>query len=390
MSIEKQAFRYTSVPVFFSFLCMGFGDAVGPFVGLAKEEFQLSNFMAGLIAFFGFIMFGLLSIPMSIYQDKKSKKFILFLGLIIAFIGLIIPVIGGLNSLGLLLITVLLLGTGATILQVAGNPIMRDVSPEGKYSQNLSLGQFVKAIGSLSGAVIPPIAVAYFDKDWKILFPIYSSIILITIILLSLSKIKEKKYEDTVPASMKSCFQLLFKNRYVLMMVSGIFLYVGAEVSVSQGVPLYFEEQFGINISEKGLLGTGIFFTFLMIGRFLGGVILNWVSPKKFLIATAITGILGVLGLFSGIQAIAITAVVIMGLGFANVFPLIFSITVDKIPQRTNELSGLMVTAIVGGAIVPLLMNGIADISSVLVGFVIPLCCLVYVLYVGLKNLISV
>lgn len=174
------------------------------------------------------------------------------------------------------------------------------------------------------------------------------------------------------------------------MMVSGIFLYVGAEVSVSQGVPLYFEEQFGINISEKGLLGTGIFFTFLMIGRFLGGVILNWVSPKKFLIATAITGILGVLGLFSGIQAIAITAVVIMGLGFANVFPLIFSITVDKIPQRTNELSGLMVTAIVGGAIVPLLMNGIADISSVLVGFVIPLCCLVYVLYVGLKNLISV
>ena len=128
-----------TLPVFLAFLCMCFGDAVGPFVGLAKEEFDLSNTMAQLIPFVGFLMFGILSVPMGIYQDKRGKKFILLLGLAVALLGLIIPVFGGLNSYGLFLLTILLLGAGAAILQVAGNPIMRDVSPEGKYSRNLSL-----------------------------------------------------------------------------------------------------------------------------------------------------------------------------------------------------------------------------------------------------------
>ncbi|MBI4645258.1 MAG: MFS transporter, partial [Bacteroidia bacterium] len=141
-------------PILLAFLCMGFGDAVGPFVGLAKEEFVLSNFEAQLIAFIGFIMFGILSVPMGLFQDRKGKKIVLLLGLIIALLGLIIPVFG-LSHYTLFLLTVLLLGAGASILQVAGNPIMRDVSAPGKYSRNLSIGQFIKAIGSLSGSLIP-------------------------------------------------------------------------------------------------------------------------------------------------------------------------------------------------------------------------------------------
>ena len=74
-----------TLPIFFVFLCMGFGDVVGPLVSLVKESFALSNFLAQLLSFSGFIMFGILSIPMGVFQDKKGKKFILLLGLIIAF-----------------------------------------------------------------------------------------------------------------------------------------------------------------------------------------------------------------------------------------------------------------------------------------------------------------
>ena len=76
--------RLRTLPVFLAFLAMGFADAVGPFVSLAKNEFQLSNTVASLIPFVGFSMFGLLSIPMGVFQDKRGKKFVLMLGLVVA------------------------------------------------------------------------------------------------------------------------------------------------------------------------------------------------------------------------------------------------------------------------------------------------------------------
>ncbi|MGB4329061.1 MAG: MFS transporter, partial [Tenuifilum sp.] len=178
--------------ILLAFLCMGFGDAVGPFVGLAKEQFALSNFEAQLIAFMGFIMFGLLSVPMGLVQDRTGKKFVLMLGLSIALVGLVLPLFG-LSSYALFLLTILLLGAGAAILQVAGNPIMRDVSEPGKYSRNLSFGQFIKAIGSLSGSLIPFAAAKWMGMDWKVLFPIYVASLLITLIIIAFTRIQEVK-----------------------------------------------------------------------------------------------------------------------------------------------------------------------------------------------------
>ncbi|MHB1685850.1 MAG: MFS transporter [Ignavibacteriaceae bacterium] len=376
--------KIKTYPVFLAFLAMGFGDAVGPFVGLAKDEFSLSNTMAFLIPFMGFIMFGLLSVPMGVYQAKKGKKFILLIGLFVMLFGISIPFFG-LSSFSLLLITVLLLGAGATILQVAGNPIMRDVSDKGKYSRNLSLAQFVKAIGSLSGPVIPAIAAAFFGADWKILFPIYAVALVVTIISVFTLKVEDKKFSEKDPVTLGSCLALL-KNGYVFMMVAAIFLYVGAEVCMSSGIPIYLQSKFGIKIEKLGILGTGIFFTTLMIGRFLGGIILNWISPRKFFITTVVVSLVALLGLFTGSAAVVVASVILIGLGFANIFPLVFSITVDSMPQKTNELSGLMVTAIVGGAFIPPIMGFVADKTSVEFGFIVPLVALLYIGWTSLKN----
>ncbi|MCD4697639.1 MAG: MFS transporter [Bacteroidales bacterium] len=386
MSTKKNTSLKSSLPIFLAFLCMGFGDAVGPFVGLAKSEFNLSNTFAQLIPFTGFLMFGLLSVPMGIYQDKKGKKFILMLGLVLALIGLVIPAYKGLSTYGNFLITILLLGAGATILQVAGNPIMRDVSPEGKYARNLSLGQFVKAIGSLTGPLIPVIAARWYGVSWEVIFPIYSAALILTIIILSFTKIEKKKVKTETPATFRSCFALL-KNPFVLLMVAGIFVYVGAEVSMSSGIPLYLEAKFGIDIKTLGVAGSGFFFIAIMAGRFLGSVILNWIKAEIFLIITALVSVVAILGLFVDNQVIAVISIFVTGLGFANIFPLIFSITVDKIPDRANELSGLMVTAIVGGAFLPLLMGLIADVISVEWGFVIPLLAIVYVFIIAFRTI---
>ena len=374
-----------STPIFLAFLVMGFGDVSGPLTSQLQTDFSLSNFQAGLVTFMGFIMFGLLSIPMGLYQDRKGRKHVLQLGLLAALIGMILPIIGNYESFILILGGLLFMGTGATLLQVAGNPIMRDVSPEGKYSRNLSFGQFVKAIGSLSGSLIPILAARYWGLDWKILFPIYGSVILLVVIILLATRIEEKAEKDK-PATLASCFGLL-KNPYILLMVIGIFLYVGSEVSMSAKLPNYLEVKFDYDIKEKGLFGTLFFFISLMTGRFLGGVILNWLSPRKFLIITSILSIAAIGGLYLAPgQFIAFLFIFLVGFGFANIFPLIFSITVDALPERSNEISGLMITAIIGGAIVPVLFGKVADMFGLMAGFIVPGLCMVYILLIATRT----
>ena len=374
-----------STPIFLAFLVMGFGDVSGPLTSQLQTDFSLNNFQAGLVTFMAFIMFGLLSIPMGLYQDRKGRKHVLLLGLFAALIGMILPILGNYESFPLILGGLLFLGTGATLLQVAGNPIMRDVSPEGKYSRNLSFGQFVKAIGSLSGSLIPILAARYWGLDWKILFPIYGGVMLVVVVILLFTKIEEQAISEK-PATLKSCLGLL-KNPYVLLMVIGIFLYVGSEVSMSAKLPNFLEAKFDYDIKEKGLFGTLFFFISLMTGRFLGGVILNWLSPKKFLISTSILAIAGIAGLFvvPG-QVLAFVFIFIIGLGFANIFPLIFSMTVDAMPERSNEISGLMITAIIGGAFVPILFGVVADMFVLMAGFAVPLLCMVYILYIASRT----
>ncbi len=373
---------------------MGFGDVVGPLVSLVKESFEVSNFVASLMTTSGFIMFGILSIPLGVFQDKKGKKFILSMGLLIALIGLVIPILFGMfgsttsmesdsfTKLYALFASIFLLGAGATTLQVAGNPIMRDVSEEGKYSSNLSLAQSIKAIGSSLGFLVPPAVAVWFGLDWTILFPMFAVILLITLLWVNALKIQKKKSQDVAPATLTSSLKLL-GNPFVLFMVLGIFLYVGAEVSMSAQIPILMDKVYAIK--EFGLwMAWGLFFLPIFLGRLVGAFILRKIKAGKFLIYTVLLSVLGMLLLFFGSQYFAFTGIIMIGLGFANIFPLIFSITVDTMPDRANELSGLMVTAIVGGALIPPITGAVADIN-VQLGFLVPAACILYLLILALK-----
>jgi MFS transporter, FHS family, L-fucose permease len=363
---------------------MGFGDAVGPFVGLARDEFRLSNFAAQLIPFSGFLMFGVLSVPVGVFQDRRGKKFVLLAGLTVMLAGLLIPTLFGLSTFPVFLVTILLLGAGATILQVSGNPMMRDVSPEGKFARNLSLGQFVKAIGSLSGPLIPVIAARAAGASWTVIFPVYSLALLVALAAVMLLKARQSPPAAHTPATIASCLALL-SRRTVAIMVFAVFLYVGAEVSVSSSIPLYLKDRFGVDIASAGLLGTGLFFLALTLGRFSGGVILNWVAPRAFLCISCAAAVLSLLGMFVPRPAVVITSFFLAGLGFANIFPLIFSMVIDRLPAQANALSGLMVMAIAGGAVLPPIMGLLADdLASVRAAFLVPLAAILYISWAAL------
>lgn len=386
-----------TLPVYLIFLSMGMIDAVGPMVSLARGSFIISITMATLLPFLGYLMYGMLSIPIGVLQDKKGKIFILNLGLTIAFTGLLIPILSGMYGRMVvdgsnlfqfykILMAILLLGAGGSILQVSGNPFIRDISEEGHYSKNLSFAQSFITVGSSMGFLLPSIMFHAFGLDWSILFPVYAGIVLTAFIWLNLAKVKESKKIIDHHASLKSCIRLL-KNGYVFAMVFGVFIYCGIEIAMSSHVPILLSDKFMISLERKGLLiSWSLFYLPIFLGRFFGSFILARIAPKHLLLITALVALLGVLMVFSNSLTMVLIGVLLVGLGFANVFPLIFSITIDNMPQHTNELSGLMVSSIAGGAFIPLIMGMVADATSISIAFVVPLLCIFYLIFVGIIN----
>jgi fucose permease len=292
------------------------------------------------------------------------------------------------------------MGAGAAILQVSGQPIMRDVSPDGKFSRNLSFAQSVKAVGTLSTSLIifligtklmqyswftvSAVDGSLYNAGFRILFPVFAVILLITLIFIFPLKVRGKTDESATPATVSSCFNAL-KTPFIACMVIGIFLYCGAEASLFNRIPGLLEQA---GYENNNIAGNIVLILALVVGRFGGGMILNRMKPVVFLILTSILAIVGNwMFFFPGSHIMLWIATGLTGLAIANIFPLIFSITVDKFPDKANEISGLMVTAIVGAAIVPLLTGYIAN-TSLIHSFCVPLACIFYVLFtaLGVKN----
>ena len=172
-------------------------------------------------------------------------------------------------------------------------------------------------------------------------------------------------------------------NKYILMMFLGIFFYCGAEASMFNRIPSILIEN---NPGITPALGNIVLIIALFVGRFFGGVCLRHIKPAVFLVLTILVSIIGNVLLFLPYNAFTTwLSFILIGIGFANIFPLIFSISVDKMPEKTNEIAGLMTTAIVGAAIVPLLTGAAANVAPKY-AFFVTLACLLYLGFVALKN----
>ena len=205
--------KLRTIPIFLVFFIMGFGDAVGTLVGFVTREFNLSPAVAGLLPFFGFLAFGLFSVPLGILADKKGQKFVLLLFLGLVLVGELIPVIS-IARYEYVLIPIFFIGVGMTALQVVGNPMMRTVSAPGMFSRNLTFAQFIKSIGSNAAPYILPLVVAM-GIAWQSIFGIFALVVAVALLSVSFLKIEKESGETKKSgASIKSSFALL-KEPYI-------------------------------------------------------------------------------------------------------------------------------------------------------------------------------
>jgi len=371
-----------AMPVFFAFIIMGFVDIVGVSTGYIKNDFQLTDKVAQFIPSMALIWFFFLSVPTGLLLEKFGKKVILNTGMIITGLGMLIPFLH--YSFPVMLIAFIFLGIGNTIVQVSTNPLLHDVVPSEKYSSYMSLGQFVKAICSLLGPIIATF-MAVKAGNWKLVFLVYAATSFLAVLWLYFTTIKETKMQKNT-ASFKTCFSLL-NNKFLLIMVLGIFLLVGVEVSMNSNIANFLQNRHEISL-ENASLGISVFFTSVMIGRFLGAVLLQWISSRRFFVFTTILAISGLMALIlSPDLLVSRICIVIIGLGLANLFPLIFSIAVEKMPGRINEVSGLMIMAVAGGAFLPPVMGFVSTMLGVTAGFLVLVFVMLYILAISLYAL---
>ncbi len=362
-------------PVLMSYIVMGFVDIVGVSTGYAQRDFDLSPELAQLIPSMVFIWFFLLSIPVGIFQNNFGKRKILLIGVFTTALGMFIPFVH--YTYPTLLLCFLLLGIGNTIIQVSSNPLLQDVVNRDKFSSFMSLSQFIKAISSLVGPLIVTFMVASYG-DWKFVFLIYGFISIFSGTWLALTGIDET--QSSFKASFKTSLSLL-KSPFVAFMVVAIFLIVGLDVGMNTSIQNLLVQKFDVEL-ERASLGISVYFFALMISRFVGALILAKVNNLKFLYWTAIITVICIaLLIVAPSSLIAMVLIFLIGLSSGNLFPLVFSLTIDKLPERANEISGLMIMAVVGGAVIPPFMGLVNRMAGVSISFIVLLLCAIYVYF---------
>ena len=381
MNKTKLSIKFVT-PVLISFFVMSFCDLVGVGVDNAKADFQLSNTLAQLIPMAVFAWFFILSVPVGILQDRIGKKNMLNIGMLLTALGLVLPFV--VYTFPTLLMGFALLGIGNTIIQVSANPLLIDVVPSKQSSSFLSFSQFIKAIGSMVAPYLATFFTVQFG-DWKIMLLVFAGLSILSALWLHFSKIEETKSDDK-KASFATCLKLLGVG-YVALMVLGIFFLVGIDVGINAASGQFLLEKLGMD-AEPAKQGRSLYFFGKMLGTFLGALLLTRFSPKKFLLFSAIVNLLTiVVFIMSTSPAVALALMFAIGMGASNIFPLIFSIAVERFADRANEISGLMIMAVAGGAFIPPLIGKVTDMMNITAGMFVLVACAVYLLGLSFYSL---
>ena len=367
----NKSMKLTLIPVMLCFFAMGFVDLVGIASNYVKEDLGLNDATANLFPSLVFFWFLIFSVPTGMLMNKIGRKKTVLLSLIVTVVSLLLPIFG--ETFGIMLISFSLLGIGNALMQTSLNPLVSAVTSGKNLASTLTFGQFVKAIASFMAPYIAMwgavATIPNFGLGWRVLFPIYMIIGVFATIFLAGTPIEEER-NDGKASGFVDCFKLLGKP-IVLLSFIGIMCHVGIDVGTNTTAPKLLMERLGWTLNEAAF-ATSLYFIFRTIGCFTGTVFLRVMKPRLFFTISVVMMALSMVGMFVGeSKAILYIAIALVGYGNSNIFSIVFSQALLALPEKKNEVSGLMIMGLFGGTVFPLIMgfasDAIGQIGAVLV-----------------------
>lgn len=348
------------VPLMFCFFAMGFVDLVGIASNYVKEDLCLTDAQANVFPSLVFFWFLIFSVPTGMLMNRIGRKRTVLLSLVVTLISLLLPVFG--NGFVIMLLSFSLLGIGNALMQTSLNPLISTVIKGNHLASTLTFGQFVKAIASflapylaMWGAmdVLPS-----YGLGWRALFVVYLIVGVFAASLLAATPIEEEPVDKA--SSIADCLSLLGKPMVLLSFV-GIMCHVGIDVGTNTTAPKILMERLGWTLNEAAF-ATSLYFIFRTLGCLTGTFFLRVMKTRTFFIISVVMMALSMVCLLVGeSQTVLYIAIALVGYGNSNIFPMIFSQALLSIPEKKNEVSGLMIMGLFGGTIFPLLMGFASD-----------------------------
>lgn len=371
----------TVLPVLFGFFVMGFCDIVGISSDYVQRSFGWSPMMTGFVPSMVFIWFLFLGIPVGNQMNKWGRKNTVLISMAITIVGMILPLL--VYDSVTCMIAYALLGIGNAILQVSLNPLLSNVITNKAFlTSSLTAGQVIKAASSLVGPEIVLLAVHYFGADkWYYCFPILGLITLLSAVWLLATPIeREKNMVPDSSLSMKNTFALL-KDRTILLLFLGIFFIVGVDVATNFISSKLMAIRFGWT-EEEVKFAPQVYFLSRTVGALLGAFLLTRIAEMRYFRVNIVACIIALLVLI-GVDNDLVNIVCIGAVGFfaSSVFAIIYSMALQSRPEKSNQISGLMITAVAGGGIVTPVIGFAIGTVGIIGGVVVTLACVMYLAY---------
>ena len=378
------------LPLLAGFFVMGFGDIIGTVMNQVKAECAANaDAISWLMPIFAYVWFLVVSIPTGVLSGRIGRKNAVLISLAVTVAAMIVPIFANAERWYLYVVAFAFVGIGNTIIQAALPALMSNVVEPSLLASRISLGQFVKAVCAALTPVFVYLTATAFG-NWKLLFPLYGALTVVAAAWLWLTKIPDERCQNNSPThtlvnptTFTGCLAML-KEPYVLAMTVGILFSVGADVGFSVAIPEYLKNVFKVDVDLAGM-GPTVYFIAKTAAAFAGAVVFAKVSAAKCfpwcmglgLAATA--AIPFVSSPFAFLSVVAFVAFLT-----ANSFGMCMGLAIERFPAKANEITSLMVMAIVGGGIVSALL-GFAQSVFGPAGIVVTLgLCIAYLFGLGL------
>jgi MFS transporter, FHS family, L-fucose permease len=354
------------------------------------KGFDLSLTLAALLPFAFFIAYGLVSIPTGMLLEKYKEKKIMVAGFVVAFIGsLLLAVVHNYLSA---IVSLFLIGCGMAMLQVVINPLLRTSGGEEHYAFNSVLAQLIFGAASFisplvyAGIVKNPgvfSGIVPVDLPWVALYWIFAVISLLMIVVIRVSRFPVVELKADEEVGPLQTHIRLFRKRVVVLFFIGMICYVGTEQGIANWISKFLETYHHYDPQTRGADTVAYFWGLMTAGGVVGLFLLKLMDSRKVLIGFTVAALVGLTVALFGSGPVALIAFPAVGFFASVMYPVIFSLALNSIDEHHGSFAGIMVTGIIGGAIVPLIIGGLGDALGLRTGMFVLYVTLGYILSIG-------
>ena len=375
-------------------------NILGPLVPDIIESFDLSIGLAGFLPFSFFVAYGVMSIPSGILIEKYSEKAVLVAGFVLATAAALVFAI--FPTFQIALISLFSIGIGMAMLQVVINPLLRHTGGEEHFAFNSVLANFFFGAASflsplLYSSLVGNIhsgstdsVILLFNKlvspelKWVSLYWVFAVTCLIMIVIIALINFPKVELKEEERIDTGASFKELLRNKNVILYFVGILCYVGTEQGIANWMSKFLQLYHGLDPATEGATAISYFWGLITLGCFLGLFLLKIFDSRSVLVVFAASAVVTLaLALFGDVN-ISKVAFPATGFFLSIMWSVVFSLGMNSVPHHHGTFSGILCTGIVGGALVPLIIGGVAELIGLKFAMITLFITLGYILSIGI------